>query len=720
MPATLLLEIGCEELPTSFLDGALDQLRALVPDELARARIAHGDLRVLGTPRRLVVLVAEVAGEVTARDEELLGPPESASRSPQGAWTKAAEGFAKKNNLPVDALSIADTPKGRYLRAVVRHEGAATTALLPGVLAAVCRRITFAKSMRWGTQDIAFGRPIQWLVALYGATPVRFEFAGVMSGGATRGHRFLAPETVLVPDADSYISTVGEAYVRVDPDSRRVAMLAGLEAAAAAEGGELVRDVFLEREVLGLVEEPHTVVGRFEERYLALPDVLIESVMRGHQRYFAVARRRPELGPTGAGIGEGAHAPATPHHNRLLPVFLTVVNTAKDADTIRRGNERVMRARLSDASFFVEQDRRARLDARLRALEGVTFHAKLGSYGDKARRVSSLAAWFASRLGLDEAAAARAGLLAKADLVTLTVGEFPELQGMMGAFYAAHDGESAEVSRAIAEHYQPRGAADDVAPSRLGAVVALADRLDTLVGCFAVGLRPSGSEDPFGLRRTTLGLLRSLLHHRMGISLADAVARALAVYAEENGRMAATLAAAKGSPAQVQGDVLAFAADRLKNLLEERFPRDVVAACMAAGRDAPVDVEERCAALATFWATPAAADLAVAFRRVFNISREAPTGELTEADRAMLKAPAEVELLAAFETTRAELAPLFDRRAFVPALELIARALRAPVDRLFNEVFVMDPDLAVRAARLRLLGRIADAVGGFARFDFVE
>jgi glycyl-tRNA synthetase beta chain len=719
MSATLLLEIGCEELPTSFLDGALEQLRSLVPDELAKARVAHGAVRVLGTARRLVALVADVADAVSAREEELLGPSESAAKAPNGAWTKAAEGFAKKNNLPLDRLEIADTPKGRYLRAVIRHEGAASASLLPGVLGAVARRITFAKSMRWASGDVAFGRPVQWIVALLGDAVVPFEFAGVAAGRTTRGHRFLAPAPVAVDHADAYVSVIGERHVRVDPDARRVAMLAALESAAAAEGGELVRDAFLEGEVLGLVEEPHVVVGRFEERYLALPDALIESVMRGHQRYFAVERRRPELGPTGGGIGEGAKTPPA-HANRLLPLFLTVVNTARDVETVRRGNERVMRARLSDAAFFVAQDRQSRLDARVPALDAVTFHAKLGSYGDKARRVASLARWLAEKVGADGDEAARAGTLAKADLVTLTVGEFPELQGLMGAFYAMHDGEAPAVARAVAEHYQPKGAADAVAPSKLGAVLAVADRLDTLVGCFAVGLRPSGSEDPFGLRRTTLGLLRTLLHHGARVSLAEAVGRAWDVYAEEGGKMAASAAAARVTREGAAADVLAFVADRLKGLLEERHGRDVVAACMAAGRDVPVDVQERVEALAAFWQTPAAADLAVAFRRVFNISREAPAGELTDADRALLTHPAEVALLAAFDGAREKLGPLFAARQFGPALELVASTLRAPVDRLFNEVMVMDKDESLRAARLRLMGRIADSLGGFARFDYVD
>ena len=277
MSSTLLLEIGCEELPTSFLDGALEQLAVIIPDELSKARVAHGQVRILGTPRRLVALVADVADAVSARDEELLGPPETAARTPDGKWTKAAEGFARKNDVPVTALSIVDTPRGRYLRAVKSHAGARTMELLPGVFHAACGCVSFTKSMRWADLDAAFGRPIQWIVALYGSAVVPFSFAGVTSGDTSRGHRFLAPESVAIPDADEYVTAMGLAHVRVDPDARRVAMLAGLESCAAMEGGELVRDAFLEREVLGLVEDPHVLTGRFDADFLRLPDALIES-----------------------------------------------------------------------------------------------------------------------------------------------------------------------------------------------------------------------------------------------------------------------------------------------------------------------------------------------------------------------------------------------------------------------------------------------------------
>lgn len=706
MTKTLLLEIGCEELPTSFLADALGQLEKLLPEELGRARLGHGHVRVLGTPRRLAVLVAGVADGVEAREEEILGPAESAAKGKDGGWSKAAEGFARKNEVSLDDLSIVETPKGRYLQARKRSPGADAASLLPGVLAAACRRIAFAKSMRWADGETAFGRPIQWLVALHGETVVPFEFAELTAGRVTYGHRFLAPERIEIASADVYESRLSVAKVLADTDARRVALLGGLEAAAAHEGGDLRRDAFLEGEVLGLVEWPHVVVGRFEDSYLTLPDALIESVMRGHQRYFAVEKKRFE------------DAQRDPAGGRLLPLFLTVVNTALDPDTIRLGNERVMRARLKDAAFFVAQDRKTPLADRVPSLDAVTFHARLGSYGDKTRRLARLAPFFAAKLGCDGAEAARAATLAKADLVSLAVGEFPELQGLMGGFYAGHDGEPAAVAAAIAEHYQPRGSGDAVAPSKLGAAVALADRFDTLVGCLGVGLRPTGGEDPFGLRRMAIAILRTVLAHRTRLDLAEATRAVVAVYLE--GPDTAARRAFAENPEAIVGPVVDFVSERLKGILEERSGRDPVAACMAAGKNDPVDVDERVAAVDAFWKTPAAADLAVAFKRVFNISREAPAGALTAEDRARLSHPAEVALLEAFDAAETELQGRLAARDFVGAMAWIARALRAPVDRLFVEVFVMDKDETLRASRLRLLGRVADRVGQLARFDALE
>jgi glycyl-tRNA synthetase beta chain len=681
MSRTLLLEIGCEELPTSFIRAGMDQLAKLVPAELERARITHGSVRTFGTPRRLAVTVEGVAEEVASRTEELLGPAESAAKGPDGKWTKAAEGFARKNDLALDALTIAETPKGRYLRAEKLHPGGKSIDRLSEVIANVLAKITFQKTMRWADIDTPFGRPVQWLVALFGRDVVPVTFVRVTAGRTTRGHRFLAPDPIDLADGSHYIDRLRERHVLADPDERRTAQFDALEKAAKQEGGDLVRNTFLEDEVLGLVEEPFAVVGHFDAGFLALPDELIETVMSHHQRYFAIRGRE-----------------------RLLPAFITTVNTARDPDTIRKGNESVMRARLADARFFVEQDRHTKLEARLPRLDGVVYHQKLGSYGDKMRRLEQLAAWVADAIGADQVQAARAARLAKADLVSLAVGEFPELQGVMGREYARHDGESEAVAKAIEEHYLPKGAEDDVAATKVGAAVAIADRLDTLVGFFAIGQKPSGAGDPFGLRRAALGLLRTLMHHRYHLSLATGAGRAYALYTKELPK----------SGDETGKELNDFIRERLEGLLVQKFPGDVVRACLASGHDDPVDVFERVEALAGLRSRPEFGKVVKAFERMFNISRQAPEGE---ADARYLTQPAEENLLEAWGRAQPQFDALLDRRDFVAALELVAESLPDPIDRFFTEVFVMDENPDLRGARLRLLARIAEEVGVIARFD---
>lgn len=702
LTSTLLFEVGCEELPTSFLDGALTQWRSVVPEVLSAAKIEHGAVKVYGTARRLAIVVEGLCRTVASQREELLGPPESAAKGPDGRWSRAAEGFAKKNGLSLDALAIVETPRGRYVGALRETPAVDVVTVLPGVLTELCKKLSFAKSMRWGSGDTAFGRPVQWLLALLDDVPIELEFAGVHSGVVTYGHRFLSPAALTLTRASEYVSVLERAKVMADPEARRAKTLELLHGAASTAGGTLVHDAFLEREVVGLVEWPHVVTGAFAQSFLALPEVLIEDVMRVHQRYFAV--RASE---------------------RLLPVFLTVTNTAEDPLTIAKGNERVMRARLTDAAFFVEQDRKTTLGSRVASLDAVVFHPKLGSYGDKVRRVAALGRWLAQYFSADSTDVSRAAALCKADLVSLTVGEFPDLQGHMGEWLARHDGESERVAVAVAEHYRPRSANDPVAVSEIGAVVAVADRVDTLVGCLAVGLKPTGSEDPFGLRRQALGVLRTLLAQGARVSLTAMVTEALRGYrdAVKNNpteRWAVAFSGAALDDSDTVRAVTGFCAERLKTILEEDNGRDAVAAAMGARHDDAVDVRERAQALAAFWKTPSADDLAVAFRRVFNISREAPEGAIGEDDRARLVHPAEVALVTAFEQTREGLAEKLSQRDYSGAMELIARTLRGPVDTFFSEVFVMAEDQALRASRLRLLGRIADAVGAFARFDVLE
>lgn len=497
MSQSLLLEIGTEELPSSFVDGALAALPGLARAKLDELRVPHGDVRVLGSPRRLAVLVADVAETQPDLDEEVVGPPETAAFK-DGKPTKAAEAFAAKLGVSVDAISVVDKPAvgkqkaGRYAVGRRQEKGRPTRELVGPALAKLCAEIPFRKSMRWGNLDATFGRPVQWLVALLGDAVIDTTFAGVTSGRTSRGHRFLAPAAIEVPTADAYVETMRRAHVLVDRDEREKLMMSRVAEAAKAAGGAADPEVSLVAENASLVEEPFVVTGSFDERFLALPAVVVRAVARGHQKYFCVQKSDDEL----------------------LPSYLAVVNTANDPARIAKGMGRVMRARLSDAQFFYEEDKKANLEARVDKLAGIVFHHRLGTVREKVARLEKLAGRIAERLGLPDATRAhvqRAAHLCKFDLVSLMVGEFPELQGDMGRTYALFAGEPEEVANAVRDHYRPIGAEGPVADDDVSAIVALADRLDTLVGCFAVGLSPTGAADPFALRRACIALLRTLL-----------------------------------------------------------------------------------------------------------------------------------------------------------------------------------------------------------------
>lgn len=493
----LLLEVGTEELPSSFVDAALSALPGIMADELAQARLSHGEVRALGTPRRLALLVSDVATTQLDLDEEVIGPPEAVAFK-DGRPTKAAEAFAGKLGVAAASLTVVERaagPKqkaGRYVAARRTEAGRPAIALLGGALERVCGATPFKKAMRWGDLDVAFGRPVQWIVALLGEEVVPMTFAGVRSGRSSRGHRFLAPQSFDVRTPSGYVGDLRSRHVLVDREERARTMMDRVASAARALGGAYDTEPMLVNENASLVEDPQVVTGGFDPSLLELPAAVIRAVARGHQRYFCVER------PDGD----------------LLPSYLAVVNTCNRPDVIVKGTDRVMRARLHDARFFWQEDRKAPLDSRYDKLSGIVFHHRLGSVREKAGRIERLAGLVGHALALDEArraSVARAARLCKCDLLTLMVGEFPELQGHMGRAYALGQKEPEAVADAIRDHYKPVGAQDDVARDDVSAVIALADRFDTLAGCFAVGLVPSGTADPFGLRRACIGALRTIL-----------------------------------------------------------------------------------------------------------------------------------------------------------------------------------------------------------------
>jgi glycyl-tRNA synthetase beta chain len=686
MSSEFLLEIGTEELPASFVTYALRSMKTSAEELVGQARLGTESFEVdtLGTPRRLAVRLHGLAERQPDRDETVMGPPWGAAFEADGSPKKAATGFAKKHGVDVEDLRKQATDKGDYVSVRVHEAGKATIEVLAEILPRLCQQITFPKSMRWGPGEIAFGRPIHWIVSLFGSEVVGFEFAGVQSGRATRGHRFLAPASFDLDQAGNYEKALEAAHVIVDLKRRKDRMMEGLLASAKSLGGVLEPDAFLADECLSLVEEPFTVPGSFEESFLELPDAVVISVMRDHQRYFAV--RASEGGA-------------------LLPSYLNVVNTAEDPETIAKGNDRVLRARLADGRFFVEEDRKAPLADRLTKLESVVFQSKLGTMGAKVRRLQANARALAEQAGADADACGEAARLCKADLETLIVYEFPELQGEMGRWYALREGIDSAVADAIRDHYRPQGA-DDIVPDQVvGAVVAVADRIDTLVGCFGIGLVPSGSADPFALRRAALGIIRIALEGPIDVDLRQLIDQAYRAYADD-----ADLAAAE----EVRASLDDFFRGRIRGLLKDSYGGDVVDACLGAWDGTSLrDLRSRIQAVSELGAEPEFEALAVAFKRAFNITKESARGPI---DSGLLEAGAETALAERFGTVRDQIREATGERRYADALKLVAMELGAPIDRFFDEVFVMVDDARVRDNRLRLLGEIADTVSGIAHF----
>ncbi|MFN7951035.1 MAG: glycine--tRNA ligase subunit beta [bacterium] len=678
MNAELLLEIGTEELPARFVAPALEALRDRVVALLDEGRIAHGAARTLGTPRRLALIVEGVAAEGSAESTVAIGPAASVAFDTHGQPTKAAEGFARKQGVPVAALTRVRTDKGEYAAAEVTREGARTAELLAAALPARILAIPFPKSMRWGEPEISFGRPIRWIVALLGRGEIRFRVGPVESGSATRGHRVHGTGgAVAVDGVDAYLAALAASGVIADPAERRDAIERGVRELAASVGGRPVPDPGLLDEVTNLVESVTPVLGGFEREFLAVPREVLLTAMRTHQRYFAV---------------EDANG-------NLLPHFVTISNTrVRDLGVVRHGNEAVLRARLADARYFYDLDLRKPLAERVDALAGVTYHKKLGSVRDKVERVRTLAATLAHEVGLASQLAAidRTALLCKADLVTEMVGEFPEVQGTMGGYYALASGEPPVVAAAIREHYLPRFAGDALPAGDVGALVGLADRLDTLAGSFAVGEVPTGAADPFGLRRRALAIIQIVIARGWRLDVGRAIDSAL-------GSVAAAL---KRPRAEVADELVRFLVARHATLLQaEGIGADVLDAAVQGGQAVDfLDAARRARALEAWKDYPEAIDLYRAAKRIANIRKDEPRGFderpelLTEAaERALLDAVARLE---------PEVRALTSETRYAEALEQL-RALSAPVTQFFDKILVMAENPELRHARFALLDTVA-------------
>jgi glycyl-tRNA synthetase beta chain len=675
----LLFELCTEELPPRTLLSLSNALTEGIARGIDGFGLPHGKIHGFATPRRLAVWIKKLSEHQPDRQVERRGPPISHAFDAQGAPTQAALAFAKSCGAAVAELSQITTDKGAWLQYRGMERGAATTTLLGGILTQAIAALPIAKRMRWGANSAEFVRPVHAVVLLYGESVVPLEILGLASDRVTFGHRFHSPKPIALKSARSYESRLRRARVIVDFAKRRESIRAGVAAAAAEVGGTALIEEALLDEVTALVEWPVPVAGRFEQRFLALPREVVIATVQDHQRCFAVQG------------GDG----------NLSGWFVTVSNIdSRDPAKVREGNERVVRPRLSDAAFFWDQDRKITLQAHAAKLSGVTFQAKLGSYADKTARLCKLAEFIGVRIGAG-AYVKRAAELCKADLMTAMVGEFPELQGTMGRYYAAAQGEPAQVATAIEEHYRPRYAGDSIPVSSTAQAVALADKIDTLVGIFSIEQRPTGAKDPFGLRRAALGVLRILIEAGLELDLFECLKAAAALQPLQR--------------AGVVEEVYDFIAERLRGMLLEQpgTTPEMLDAVLANRPRSPLDALTRLAALREFLLLPDAGVLAAINKRIANILKKTQVNTAMIVDAAALTEEAERGLHRALIDLRGPVLEATRQGRYAASLQALAR-LKAPVNEFFDRVMVMDENIARRNNRLALLRDVQELLGGVA------
>jgi glycyl-tRNA synthetase beta chain len=674
-PADLLVEIGTEELPPKALRGLMDAFAANLGSEIDEARLEHGELHAYASPRRLAVIIEALAAGQEDRRLSQKGPPVSVAYDDDGKPLPPATAFAKKCGVDVAELGRVETEKGAWLVAETVEKGRTTAELLPALIEKALADLPIPRRMRWGDGEAEFVRPVHWIMLLHGADVIEGSVMGIPCGNTTMGHRFHSNGPIRISKPSAYLQTLEEkGHVIADFEVRRNLVQDGVERMAKQAKGHIVDGDSLYDEVAALVEWPVPVLGNFDEAFLELPREVVISTLTGHQRYFPIAD----------------------DNDALLPCFVTVANLeSREPDKVRDGNERVIRPRLADAAFFWDSDRRKALSTRREALRDVVYQRGLGSLYDKSSRTAEIAASVAASLGMESSAVERAAGLCKCDLLTGMVGEFPDLQGTMGRYYAISDGESDIVATAIGEHYQPRFAGDALPETDEGRVLAIADKLDTLAGIFTIGKKPSGNRDPFGLRRAALGVIRLSIECRLDLDLKALIANSLELQP-----------AGKEDPQELAESLYTFITDRLRRYFLDRdadLDTETFDAVMARQPASLVDFELRLQAVQAFLDLDEAQSLASANKRIANILRQAGASETTDISKTLLEEDAERALYDALVSAEVTVRPLLEKRDYTRALRELA-ALREPVDRFFDDVMVMADDDDVRTNRLALLG----------------
>ena len=670
----LLLEIGTEEIPAGFIPQALIDFENLVKKELEANRIDFNGMKTFGTPRRLVLLIESILERQKDAEVTKVGPSKQAAFDSKGNPTKAAIGFAKSQSVSVESLKVIQTEKGEYICALKKETGRPAVELLSFILPKLILSIPFQKSMRWADVPIRFARPIHWVLALLGGEVIPFEVGNVRSGDVTYGHRFMHPDPIRVKDFHSYLQKMREAFVIVDPLERKKRIEEGMVREGAKVSGRILRDEELLNEVNFLVEYPVALCGNFDRAFLSLPREIVIHSMKEHQRYF----------------------PMEDEHGILLPHFVCISNTnPKDQKVVVRGNERVLKARLSDAAFFFQDDLKISLENRLEQLKKVIFQAKLGTSYDKVMRFKELALFLGERVDpkLRETIE-RASLLCKGDLVTGMVGEFPKLQGIVGREYARLSGEKSEVYEAIYEHYLPAFAGDRLPSHHVGDIVSIADKMDTIVGCFGVGLVPTGTADPFGLRRQALGIIRIILEKEYPLSLSELIGKSGRLLKEKMERPFS----------EVKNEVLDFFRIRYQNfLLDKGYPFDVIEAVVSTSFDELLDVQHRIDALKTARGWKDFESIVIGFKRAMNILKGLTSKK--EMNPSLFSEPAEKSLYQAFIDAKEKVNRHLNKRDYKSALLEMTR-MKGPIDEFFDGVMVMVEDEMIRNNRLALLDDI--------------
>lgn len=670
----LLFELGTEELPPKSLRALRDALGENFSSLLGHNSLDFESIRTFASPRRLAVLVSRLAVSQPDTVRERKGPAVAAAFDAQGLATKAAQGFARSCGVAVEQLERESTAQGEWLVFREALKGTPSQELIPALLNESLAKLPIAKRMRWGAGSIEFVRPVHWSVLIYGSEVIPAEILGTQAGNLTYGHRFHAPNPIRIDQAIEYpelLRTRG--WVIADFESRREIIRSQAQELAETLGALALIDEELLDEITALVEWPIALSGSFDPRFLDLPSEVLITTMQSNQKYFPLTTRRGEI----------------------YPGFITLSNIESSCpESVKRGNERVIRPRLSDAEFFWKKDRKTTLEARRPMLQSIIFQKRLGSLYEKSERVRRIAEWIADQLHIDSSAAVRAAQLAKADLLSEMVGEFPPLQGIMGRYYAAAEGEGDEVARAIEEQYFPRQAGGALPETRTGQILSVADKIDTLVGIFSAGLIPSGDKDPYALRRAALGLLRILIEGRLDLDLLALLALASDLLPNDLGSDSA------------RADAYTFILERLRGyFLERGFKADEFEAVLAVNPSRPLDFENRLQAVADFRALSAAESLAAANKRIRNILRKSEHQAGAEVEPDYFEFPEERELFLAMSRAAQDIEPCLEGLEYPQALTRLSQ-LRESVDHFFDRVMVMVEDPRVRSNRLALLYQV--------------